>query len=163
MLLILFHVAHTFLCLCVEWGSSASGRRTAGKSLQTSRQIKKVKRVKLSCRGSDKQLHQLLLINPHSVLVFVTRLDEAAVAVQKEKNMYKEIENFPMCFKVSYRVGFMLTNSIFTIIKVRIKLFRKYVMFNFLASWTFLRLENKCVLKKCDGVRVLVGTQPNTC
>ncbi|TNM98492.1 hypothetical protein fugu_014738 [Takifugu bimaculatus] len=28
-----------------------------------------------------------------------SRLDEAAVALQKEKNMYKEIENFPMCFK----------------------------------------------------------------
>lgn len=34
-------------------------------------------------------------------LVLLTRLDEAAVALQKEKNMYKEIENFPMCFKVS--------------------------------------------------------------
>lgn len=33
-------------------------------------------------------------------LVVPTRLDEAAVALQKEKNMYKEIENFPMCFKV---------------------------------------------------------------
>lgn len=30
-----------------------------------------------------------------------SRLDEAAVALQKEKNMYKEIENFPMCFKVN--------------------------------------------------------------
>lgn len=29
------------------------------------------------------------------------RLDEATVALQKEKNMYKEIENFPMCFKVN--------------------------------------------------------------
>lgn len=35
-----------------------------------------------------------------SAHVFPTRLDEAAVALQKEKNMYKEIENFPMCFKV---------------------------------------------------------------
>lgn len=34
-------------------------------------------------------------------LAFLTRLDEAAVALQKEKNMYKEIENFPMCFKVA--------------------------------------------------------------
>lgn len=30
------------------------------------------------------------------------RLDDAAVALQKEKNMYKEIENYPMCFKVGY-------------------------------------------------------------
>nr|XP_019957845.1 PREDICTED: gamma-soluble NSF attachment protein [Paralichthys olivaceus] len=41
----------------------------------------------------------LLLLCPYSVLIFLTRLDEAAVALQKEKNMYKEIENFPMCFK----------------------------------------------------------------
>lgn len=34
--------------------------------------------------------------------VCAQRLDEAAVALQKEKNMYKEIENFAMCFKVSF-------------------------------------------------------------
>ena len=28
------------------------------------------------------------------------RLDEAATALQKEKNMYKDIENYPTCFKV---------------------------------------------------------------
>ncbi|CAB1349720.1 unnamed protein product [Coregonus sp. 'balchen'] len=27
------------------------------------------------------------------------KLDEAAVSIQKEKNMYKEIENYPTCFK----------------------------------------------------------------
>ncbi len=46
----------------------------------------------------------LWLVIPHLALVFLTRLDEAAVALQKEKNMYKEIENFPMCFKVGYSV-----------------------------------------------------------
>lgn len=30
------------------------------------------------------------------------RLDEAAVSLQKEKNMYKEIENYPTCFKVYF-------------------------------------------------------------
>ncbi|KAJ4936896.1 hypothetical protein JOQ06_001481 [Pogonophryne albipinna] len=33
------------------------------------------------------------------LLVRLRRLDEASVAVLKEKNMYKDIENFPMCFK----------------------------------------------------------------
>lgn len=32
------------------------------------------------------------------------RLDEAAVSLQKEKNMYKEIENYPTCFKVYFYV-----------------------------------------------------------
>uniref|UniRef100_A0A3Q3K3B9 Gamma-soluble NSF attachment protein n=1 Tax=Monopterus albus TaxID=43700 RepID=A0A3Q3K3B9_MONAL len=40
-----------------------------------------------------------LLGKASRLLVRLKRLDEAAVAVQKEKNMYKEIENFPMCFK----------------------------------------------------------------
>ncbi len=30
------------------------------------------------------------------------RFDEAAVSLQKEKNMYKEIENYPTCFKVRH-------------------------------------------------------------
>lgn len=33
------------------------------------------------------------------------RLDEAAVSLQKEKNMYKEIENYPTCFKVYFHMG----------------------------------------------------------
>ncbi|KAK7944676.1 hypothetical protein WMY93_000404 [Mugilogobius chulae] len=40
-----------------------------------------------------------LLGKASRLLVRLKRLDEAAAAVQKEKNMYKEIENFPMCFK----------------------------------------------------------------
>lgn len=36
-----------------------------------------------------------------SANICLLRLDDAAVALQKEKNMYKEIENFPMCFKVN--------------------------------------------------------------
>uniref|UniRef100_A0A668AFA5 Gamma-soluble NSF attachment protein n=1 Tax=Myripristis murdjan TaxID=586833 RepID=A0A668AFA5_9TELE len=40
-----------------------------------------------------------LLGKASRLLVRLKRLDEAAVALQKEKNMYKEIENFPMCFK----------------------------------------------------------------
>lgn len=59
----------------------------------------------------NRELHHLLFSNPYSVLVFLTRLDEAAVAIQKEKNMYKEIENFPMCFKVGYLVVFTLLYS----------------------------------------------------
>ncbi len=35
-----------------------------------------------------------------AVVFLVLRLDEAAVSLQKEKNMYKEIENYPTCFKV---------------------------------------------------------------
>ncbi|GCC27533.1 hypothetical protein chiPu_0005958 [Chiloscyllium punctatum] len=31
--------------------------------------------------------------------VMMTMLDEAAASLQKEKNMYKEIENYPTCFK----------------------------------------------------------------
>ncbi|XP_072425944.1 N-ethylmaleimide-sensitive factor attachment protein, gamma b [Chiloscyllium punctatum] len=33
------------------------------------------------------------------LLVRARRLDEAAASLQKEKNMYKEIENYPTCFK----------------------------------------------------------------
>ncbi|XP_064820877.1 gamma-soluble NSF attachment protein-like [Oncorhynchus masou masou] len=33
------------------------------------------------------------------LLVRQHKLDEAAVSLQKEKNMYKEIENYPTCFK----------------------------------------------------------------
>lgn len=33
------------------------------------------------------------------LLVRGRRLDEAAVSLQKEKNIYKEIENYPTCFK----------------------------------------------------------------
>uniref|UniRef100_A0A674D6U0 Gamma-soluble NSF attachment protein n=1 Tax=Salmo trutta TaxID=8032 RepID=A0A674D6U0_SALTR len=33
------------------------------------------------------------------LLVRQHKLDEAAVSIQKEKNMYKEIENYPTCFK----------------------------------------------------------------
>uniref|UniRef100_A0A8C5FDU5 Gamma-soluble NSF attachment protein n=1 Tax=Gadus morhua TaxID=8049 RepID=A0A8C5FDU5_GADMO len=40
-----------------------------------------------------------LLGKASRLLVRVRRLDDAAVAIQKEKNMYKEIENYPMCFK----------------------------------------------------------------
>lgn len=40
-----------------------------------------------------------LLGKASRLLVRLHRLDEAVVAIQKEKNMYKEIENFPMCFK----------------------------------------------------------------
>lgn len=32
------------------------------------------------------------------------RLDDAAVSLQKEKNMYREIENYPTCFKVHFYV-----------------------------------------------------------
>lgn len=51
--------------------------------------------------GYYQQIEKHLVGNDLSPLVLPTRLDEAAVALQKEKNMYKEIENFPMCFKVS--------------------------------------------------------------
>ena len=51
-----------------------------------------------------KNLKQYLFIIPH-FLVLPTRLDEASVAVLKEKNMYKDIENFPMCFKVGYNAN----------------------------------------------------------
>ncbi|CAL9689612.1 unnamed protein product [Knipowitschia caucasica] len=44
-----------------------------------------------------------LLGKASRLLVRLKRLDEAAVAVQKEKNMYKEIENYPMCFKKGAR------------------------------------------------------------
>lgn len=40
-----------------------------------------------------------LLGKASRLLVRLRRLDEAAVALQKEKNMYRDIENFPMCFK----------------------------------------------------------------
>lgn len=40
-----------------------------------------------------------LLGKASRLLVRLKRLDDAAVAIQKEKNMYKEIENYPMCFK----------------------------------------------------------------
>lgn len=58
-------------------------------------------------------------------LVLLTRLDEAAVALQKEKNMYKEIENFAMCFKVS-SCGFFphLQMNLFTI---RISYYSSYI------------------------------------
>lgn len=40
-----------------------------------------------------------LLGKASRLLVRLRRLDEAAVAIQKEKQMYKDIENYPMCFK----------------------------------------------------------------
>uniref|UniRef100_A0A8C2DBZ5 Gamma-soluble NSF attachment protein n=1 Tax=Cyprinus carpio TaxID=7962 RepID=A0A8C2DBZ5_CYPCA len=40
-----------------------------------------------------------LLGKASRLLVRLRRLDEAAVSLQKEKNMYKEIENYPTCFK----------------------------------------------------------------
>ncbi|ROL51553.1 Gamma-soluble NSF attachment protein [Anabarilius grahami] len=40
-----------------------------------------------------------LLGKSSRLLVRLRRLDEAAVSLQKEKNMYKEIENYPTCFK----------------------------------------------------------------
>uniref|UniRef100_A0A674D6Y9 Gamma-soluble NSF attachment protein n=1 Tax=Salmo trutta TaxID=8032 RepID=A0A674D6Y9_SALTR len=36
---------------------------------------------------------------PANCCFWPVRLDEAAVSIQKEKNMYKEIENYPTCFK----------------------------------------------------------------
>lgn len=33
---------------------------------------------------------------------FVFRFDEAALSIQKEKNIYKEIENYPTCYKVFF-------------------------------------------------------------
>uniref|UniRef100_A0A7N6A990 Gamma-soluble NSF attachment protein n=1 Tax=Anabas testudineus TaxID=64144 RepID=A0A7N6A990_ANATE len=51
-------------------------------------------------RNEDRLRQAVELLGKASrLLVRLKRLDEAAVAVQKEKNMYKEIENFPMCFK----------------------------------------------------------------
>jgi hypothetical protein len=32
----------------------------------------------------------------------VFRFDEAALSIQKEKNIYKEIENYPTCYKVFF-------------------------------------------------------------
>ncbi|KPP61004.1 gamma-soluble NSF attachment protein-like [Scleropages formosus] len=40
-----------------------------------------------------------LLGKASRLLVRLRRFDEAAVSLQKEKNMYKEIENYPTCFK----------------------------------------------------------------
>ncbi|XP_030625534.1 N-ethylmaleimide-sensitive factor attachment protein, gamma a [Chanos chanos] len=50
---------------------------------------------------NEEQLRQAaeLLGKAARLLVRQQKLDEAAVAIQKEKNMYKEIENYPTCFK----------------------------------------------------------------
>uniref|UniRef100_A0A3B3S6N1 Gamma-soluble NSF attachment protein n=1 Tax=Paramormyrops kingsleyae TaxID=1676925 RepID=A0A3B3S6N1_9TELE len=40
-----------------------------------------------------------LLGKSSRLLVRLRRLDEAAASIHKEKNMYKEIENYPTCFK----------------------------------------------------------------
>ncbi|KAJ8337165.1 hypothetical protein SKAU_G00383850 [Synaphobranchus kaupii] len=40
-----------------------------------------------------------LLGKSSRLLVRLRRLDEAAVSIQKEKTMYKEMENYPTCFK----------------------------------------------------------------
>ncbi|XP_053323157.1 gamma-soluble NSF attachment protein [Spea bombifrons] len=40
-----------------------------------------------------------LLGKASRLLVRARRLDEAVVSIQKEKNMYKEIENYPTCYK----------------------------------------------------------------
>uniref|UniRef100_A0A3Q2Y9E8 Gamma-soluble NSF attachment protein n=1 Tax=Hippocampus comes TaxID=109280 RepID=A0A3Q2Y9E8_HIPCM len=52
-------------------------------------------------KSNEDRLRQAveLLGKASRLLVRLKRLDEAAVALQKEKNMYKEIENFSMCFK----------------------------------------------------------------
>lgn len=41
-------------------------------------------------------------------LSFVSRFDEAALSIQKEKNIYKEIENYPTCYKVLNMSGLAL-------------------------------------------------------
>ena len=38
-----------------------------------------------------------------SISCFVFRFDEAALSIQKEKNIYKEIENYPTCYKVCFQ------------------------------------------------------------
>lgn len=38
-----------------------------------------------------------------SISCFVFRFDEAAISIQKEKNIYKEIENYPTCYKVCFQ------------------------------------------------------------
>ncbi len=44
-----------------------------------------------------------------AVVVFLLlRLDEAAVSLQKEKNMYKDIENYPTCFKVQILMFYLM-------------------------------------------------------
>lgn len=46
-------------------------------------------------------------------LCFVFRFDEAALSIQKEKNIYKEIENYPTCYKVCFEsayFGFIFVN-----------------------------------------------------
>ncbi|MFT7814002.1 gamma-soluble NSF attachment protein-like [Arapaima gigas] len=40
-----------------------------------------------------------LLGKSSRLLVRLRRLDEAAASIQKEKNLYKEVENYPTCFK----------------------------------------------------------------
>lgn len=39
-------------------------------------------------------------------LCFVFRFDEAALSIQKEKNIYKEIENYPTCYKVCFESAY---------------------------------------------------------
>uniref|UniRef100_A0A8C2SFL7 Gamma-soluble NSF attachment protein n=1 Tax=Capra hircus TaxID=9925 RepID=A0A8C2SFL7_CAPHI len=47
-----------------------------------------------------------LLGKASRLLVRGRRFDEAALSIQKEKNIYKEIENYPTCYKVCFqRVG----------------------------------------------------------
>lgn len=44
----------------------------------------------------------IMLVSWHwcSLFLFQFRLDEAALSLQKEKSIYKEIENYPTCYKV---------------------------------------------------------------
>lgn len=41
-----------------------------------------------------------------TLLCFVFRFDEAALSIQKEKNIYKEIENYPTCYKVWFESAY---------------------------------------------------------
>uniref|UniRef100_A0A3B4CGF4 Gamma-soluble NSF attachment protein n=1 Tax=Pygocentrus nattereri TaxID=42514 RepID=A0A3B4CGF4_PYGNA len=50
-------------------------------------EVRELQNLNLQCSASRLTFHLL------------HRLDEAAVSLQKEKNMYKEIENYPTCFK----------------------------------------------------------------
>lgn len=47
------------------------------------------------CRGLTSALFDISFF-------FVFRFDEAALSIQKEKNIYKEIENYPTCYKVFF-------------------------------------------------------------
>ncbi|NXC13514.1 SNAG protein, partial [Corythaeola cristata] len=94
--------------------TAAIALERAGKLIET---VSPEKAVQLyqqaaSVFENEERLRQALemLGKASRLLVRGRRLDEAALSLQKEKSIYKEIENYPTCYKVSLKRQFLIVH-----------------------------------------------------